>query len=261
MSDHPMYEGATKTNHSFPVMIALTALVLALTSGVVNYRQNHLANLESSLRDTRDQLQLAKNDITDIKLKTIKQLVDADFAIKNEQQLKQDKRRLHNNLVDANTRISELENQVRSMDHKLVRALAALKALKKKAQSKKKQKIRAKTTANKPKKNHAQVASPKALVRPASANLDIYLQKIPTSMQRQLKTDLSRLGFKPRFPANTPTTSLSQVTTVFYYDGSYKGVAEQLVKALVAITHRQVPLRKGASPFAKNKIIAHMIGR
>jgi len=246
MSENSLQENTVKTDRSFPMVIAITALILSITSGVVNYRQNNLTNLESSLRDTRDQLQLAKNDITDIKVKTIKQLVDAEFAIKNQQVVKKESSRLSEALADAKVRINELENQIRRMDSKLVSAKASLKAVKKKHGA-------AKAKAPKP-----TLADLSALI--AASDLDIYTHKIAPSLQQSLGEAMSNDGFKPEFPSRPAGMGLSRSTTVFFYDVTYKPVAEKLVKTLASITRGSIALRKGASPYPKNKIIVHMIG-
>jgi len=244
-----MHESAVKIRNSFPLVIALTALVLAITSGVVNYRQNNLSNLESSLRDTRDQLQLAKNDITDIKVKTIKQLVDAELAIKNMQRVNSKNNQLSEDLADANARVGELEDQIRSMDKKLVSARASLKAAKKKTGAASNKATRATT--------HTSTSLP-ALI--AATDLDVFTQKIASSLQQSIGEALSKVGFKPKFPERPASMGLSRATTVFYYDASYKAAAEKLVKSLADITSGNVFMRKGASPYPRNKIIVHIIG-
>jgi len=247
MSDHSLHEGSVKSERSFPMVIAITALILAITSGVVNYRQNNLTNLESSLRDTRDQLQLAKNDITDIKMETIKQLVDAEFAVKNQQRVKNENSRLSEELADAKARLTELEEQIRRMDHKLVRAKTSLKAARKKH-------VAAKTGKTK----KSTLISLAGLI--ASSDLDIYTQRIAPSLQQRIGEAVSHDGFKPKFPPRPAGMGLSNATTVFYYDTSHKAAAEQLVKSLASITRGRVALRKGASPYPANKIIVHIIG-
>jgi len=251
MTDQPLHESTAKAGGSFPLMIALTALVLAVTSGVVNYRQNNLANLESSLRDTRDQLQLAKNDITDIKVKTVKQLVDAEFAVKNQQHVKHENQQLREDLADARTRVSELENQIRSMDHKLVSAMASLKATRKRHASNK-------TATKSDSKKTVAPASPDALI--ATSDLDVYMQKIAHPLQQDIGAVISKRGFKPKFPVRPAGMGLSRTTTVFYYNARYKPVAQQLVNTLGDVTKGNVLLRKGASHYPDNKIIAHIIG-
>jgi len=246
MSDNPLQASAAKGEMLFPMMIAITALILSITSGVVNYRQNNLTNLESSLRDTRVQLQLAKNDITDIKVKTIKQLVDAEFVIKNHQRVKSENTRLSEALADANARLTELEDQIRRMDHKLVSAKASLKAAKKK-------RVAAKVKTKK-------ITSTDLSALIAASDLDVYTQRIAPSLQQSIGESMSQGGFKAKFPSRPAGMGLSRATTVFYYDASYKAVAEKLVQSLAAITRGNIALRKGASPYPPNKIIAHIIG-
>jgi len=247
MPDHSLHANSERP---FPMLIAVTALILAITSGVVNYRQNNLTNLESSLRDTRDQLQLAKNDITDIQVKTIKQLVDAEFAVKNQQQVKDENSRLRAALADANARLTELEDQIRRMDHKLVSAKASLKAAgKTHASSKTNTNIKAK-----------QPTRPALSALIAMTDLDIFTQKIDPSLQQHIGDAIGRSGFKPKFPPRPASMGLSHTTTVFYYDAGHKAVAEKLVTSLASITGKPVILRQGASPYPDNKIIVHLIG-
>jgi len=246
MSDNPLHASSAKGDSLFPMVIAITALILSIISGVVNYRQNNLTNLESSLRDTRVQLQLAKNDITDIKVKTIKQLVDAEFAMKNQQRIKDENSRLGEELTDANARLAELENQIRRMDSKLVSARASLKAAKKKH-------VAAKAKTPKP-------TSAKLTALVAASDLDVYTQRIAPSLQQNIGEAMDKSGFKAKFPSRPAGMGLSRATTVFYYDASYKAVAEKLVKSLASITRGNIALRKGASPYPDNKIIVHIIG-
>jgi len=246
MADNLLRESAVKGEKSFSMVIAITALILAITSGVINYRQNNLTNLESSLRDTRDQLQLAKNDITDIQVKTVKQLVDAEFAVKHQQHLQIENSRLSEELADANARLSELEDQIRRMDHKLVSTKASLKAANKKQRH----------ATSKVKKT----ASANLDVLSAASDLDVYTYKIALSLQQGIGKSISKGGFKAKFPVRPDSMALSRSTTVFYYDASYKSVAEKLVTSLATITKGNVLLRKGASPYPKNKIIVHLIG-
>ncbi len=254
MSDPTMNENSGRGN-LFPIVIAVTALVLSVTSGVVNYRQNNLANLESSLRDTRDQLQLAKNDITDIKVKTIKQLVDAELAVKNQQRFKDENSRLKEALNDAQVRLSELEAQIKRMDHQLVSAKAALKSAKRHAAAKQS------PARSKPKQVVAKAAGKAELAQLiARADLDIYTQRIAPSLQQSIGSAIANAGFKPKFPPRPSTMGLSRATTIYYYDASYKAVAERLVQSLVSITRGKVSIRKGASPYPANKIIVHVIG-
>jgi len=237
-------ENQSKPTENITVIIAITALVLALVSGVVNYRQNNLAGLESSLRDTKDQLQLAKNDITDIKLKSIQQLVDAELAIKGQEGLQQENSRLREELDDASTRVVDLEAQIRRLDNRLT-ARAASKSAAKEA-----------------------VAKPdaKGKVKPvdataATVDLDIYNAKIAPELQQAVMQALAQKGFKGKYPAPSEKMSMADTTTVFYYDKSYKGVAESLLAVVADVSKARVLLRKGSSPYPANKIIVHMIGQ
>lgn len=235
----------------FPMIIAITALVLSLISGVVNYRQNNLSNLESSLRDTRDQLQLAKSDIADIKMQTVQKLVDAELAYKAQERLEDEKNILRLDLSDARDRIAELEAQVKKLDRHLEKKKRSLKKSVKKAASKK-------TTA----KASAPQASPLATITATakSANVDIYTVKISSSLQQHITDTVGKKGFTAKFPAKSESMSMADTTTVFYYDTSYKAVAKMLADELASMSSGNVSLRKGASPYSKNKIIAHIIG-
>jgi len=234
---------------AFPMVIAITALILSLTSGVVNYRQNNLSNLESSLRDTRDQLQLAKNDITDIRMKTVQQLVDAEQAVKSHSHLKAENAQLIEKLSESGIRMAELEAQIRRMDHKLTQ-----------------QKSARKHAGRKPR-----VSNPEALTAlnvsaqqgavPAFANVDVYMKSISAPLKQTIVNALQAKGFQPKFPKLLDSMNLSSQTTVYYYDRSYEGVAQKMVRALQANNDGRVTLRRGVSPYAKNKIIVHMIGK
>lgn len=306
----------------FPMVIAITALVLALSSGIVNYRQNNLTEIESGLRDTRDQLQLAKNDIADMKARTLQQLVEAELTIRNRDKLLDEKDELIDQLSEANIRIKGLEQQVKDLD----RALEKQKAINKKRSknstkkapeaAKKKEKSSVKKATSSPAKesvtttstskgaalsNHENKttdnaqksaetkASPKSKAvprvektatpvtqkdsevasspektapkKPSStlADLDIFTKNISSSLQKSIGETLSKSGFKAKFPEKRKAMKMTNETTVFYYDKSYKPVAERLVKELSDITKGSVILRKGASPFSHDKIIAHII--
>lgn len=319
MPDNPNF------SRNFPMVIAVTALVVVLVSGIVNYRQNNLASIESGLRDTRDQLQLAKNDIADMKVRTLQKLVEAELTIRNRDRLLDEKDELIDKLSEANIRIKELEEQVKALDGALEKGKKQVKESRKKTvKSKTKAAPRKKTaekkavasrtsasakatdtvdtTAKKAAKDPAvaektaasttpitqekgnspepekvipevKAAAPKqataiAVAEPleeiakataASAELDIYTQKIAPSLQQSIADALAKVDFKATFPDKRKSMKMTKETTVFYYDKSYKPVAEQLVQHLTDITKSKVILRKGASPFGKNKIIAHII--
>ncbi|NWF35311.1 hypothetical protein [Mariprofundus sp. KV] len=304
----------------FPMLIAITALLLVLISGIVNYRQNNLADIESGLRDTRDQLQLAKNDIADMKVRTLQQLVEAELTIRNRDKLLDEKDELSDKLSEANRRIKELEEQVRELDRALEskknqpstvtkkpQATAKKKATVK-AESKPKPAAERKVAAVKsapaadksPAIEQANAVTPTTDTVPATqqplavetppvdiepqskqavtaekpqpadvaaeakpsealADLDIFTQNIASSLQQSIGDTLAKSGFKAKFPEKRQSMKMTKETTVFYYAKSYKPVAEQLVKNLTDITKGKVILRKGASPFSKNKIIAHII--
>jgi len=248
MAEHFHNQAATKTNMTFPLLIALTALVLSLISGVVNYRQNNLSNLESSLRDTKDQLQLAKNDITDIRMKTMQQLVDAELAVKSQSQLQHENAKLSSRLKESAIRMRELETQIRRMDHKISAQAHDLRVAKKAGTKKKMPK--------KAKENSAANTASNAL-----ANVDVYVDKMESSQQQRLLAAMRKHGFKPKHLKLLESMHLSDKTTVFYYDASYKDIARNMVKALAAGSKGEVILKKGVSPYAKNKIIIHLIGQ
>jgi len=255
MEEHEHNTWDIKSGLKFPMIIAITALILSLTSGIVNYRQNNLSNLESSLRDTRDQLQLAKNDITDIRMRTMQQLVDADLAVKSQDQLQDDNATLTEKLRESSIRMGELETQIRRMDHKLTRQASALRAAKKKAR-----------TAINTRTNNKKFAATQAVVgnrnaTSAAANVDVYSSRISTALQNSMLNAIRNKGFKPKLPQLLDSMGLSKNTTVYYYDASFKAVARDLANALRAFKHGDVILRKGVSPHAKNKIIVHLIGQ
>lgn len=274
----------------FPMLIAITALLLVLISGIVNYRQNNLADIESSLRDTRDQLQLAKNDIADMKVRTLQQLVEAELTIRNRDKLLDEKDELRDKLSEANARIKELEELIRELDHALESKKNQLATVNNKvavkSESKSKPASERKMTAVKStpeadkspaveqvkaaasttdkiaaaeKPYPADVAA-EAKPSEAQADLEVFTQNIITpSLQQSIGETLERSGFKAKFPEKRQSMKMTKETTVFYYDKSYRPVAEQLVKNLTDITKGKVILRKGSSPFSKNKIIAHII--
>jgi len=234
------------------MIIAITALILSLTSGIVNYRQNNLAGLESSLRDTRVQLQLAKNDITDIRMKTIQQLMEAELAVKNQAQLKQNNEQLIEKLRESKIRMAELEKQIRRMDQKISKQRHALKAAKQKAKKIASKKVSPNKTKTKQDKNSA---------TNASASVDIHVKNIETSLQQRIIKALKDKTFNPHFPKSLDSMDLSTKTTVFYYNESYKEVARKLANILSATENGEAILRKGISPYPKNKIIVHLIGQ
>ncbi len=228
-----------KNEFYFPIIIAITALVLSLISGVVNYRQNNLANLESSLRDTRDQLQLAKSDIADIKMKTVQKLVDAEIAYKAQERLEDEKNELRLDLADAHERIGELETRIKSLDQALERKKVSPKISNMKSRA---------------------AGAATVVATPETADVDIYTVDIEEALRQNIADGLGNKGFAAKFPAKRQSMSMANSTTVFYYNDSYKQVALQLVKDLSEMSKRKVILRKGASPFKKNKIVAHIIG-
>ncbi len=250
MSDNNLI--SEKNGLSFPLVIAITALILSLTSGVVNYRQNNLSNLESSLRDTRDQLQLAKNDITDIRMNTVQQLVDAELALKNQAELKYTNKRLTEKLQESKIRMGELERQIKRMDHRISKQSYALKAAKRKAAASHAQKK--KTTTSNP------VAVNNGITN-TSANVDIYIKNMSSTLQNSIIDRVRSKGFSPTFPKLLDSMDLSKQTTVFYYNETYKQVARNLANIFMASSNGEVILRKGVSPYAANKIIVHLIGQ
>ncbi|GAV20197.1 hypothetical protein MMIC_P1161 [Mariprofundus micogutta] len=254
-----MSNSNAKNELYFPLIIAITALVLSIISGVVNYRQNNLASLESSLRDTRDQLQLAKSDIANIKMTTVQKLVDAEIAFKNQERLEDEKNELRMDLSDAHERIAELETQIRRMDQALENKKRSATKLKNNPEKNKKA---SKAKAGKSKVVATASSNNKAAntsAKPESADLDIYIVSTTEGLQQQINDRLSKHGFAAKFPDKRESMNMANTTTVFYYHNSYKQVARQLVKDLNDITTNKVILRKGASPFSNNKIVAHVI--
>ncbi|TLS68134.1 hypothetical protein FEF65_03825 [Mariprofundus erugo] len=231
------------------MVLASAALVISVASAVVNYRQNHLANLESSLRDTKDQLQLAHNEMSDMKLKTIQQLVDAQVAISGRDKLTEENSQLKEELDSAHARIEMLEAQVRSLDDRLSRSGAA--------------------AANKlpvvGKKEAALPAAAPAVDKPAAVagravDIDIYTSRVSSAVQKKVADGLKAKGYASKFPALPAGMGLTSATTVFYYDQGYKDEAESLVAVLGDIVGGRVILRKGTSSYPKNKLIVHLIG-
>jgi len=135
-----------KKNHTaFPVLISLAVLVLAIASGVVNYRQNNLANLESTLRDTREKLDLATKELSDTKLRAVIDFIygERNRILGHEQQQKSaasdfasERNELLMQLADANDRIKDLEALAEDMSSDLDKKTDALEALKKQLASK-----------------------------------------------------------------------------------------------------------------------------
>lgn len=212
----------------FHTVIAVTALVLAVSSAIVNYRQNDLSALERNMRDTRDQLQLAKNDISDIRLKTVQQLVDAELAIKQRQGLLDEKAKLADRLAEANIRIAELEAQVRRLDRgeQPVATVAKL--------------------------------SKTAMVTPAGCDLDLFVRSSEAGVREQLRDALAADGFEAQFPEPSKGMRFADVTTVFYYSTAFRPMAAKLV-AKLSESGARVIMRRGSSPFAANKLVVHIV--
>jgi len=242
-------ETHARPSQSFAIVIAVTALILAVASGVVNYRQNNLAGLESSLRDTKDQLQLAKNDITDIKMKTIQQLLDAELSVRGLGKLKQENSSLRQDLSDANARIAGLEIRTRQLDDKLT------------ARNKKNSKSTPTAISKKPVAQQSATVNAPKVADAATTDLDIYTLKTTPALRQEVTQALSRKGFKGKYLPPSGAMKMAGTTTVFYYDKDYKAVAESLLATLTAITRKKVVLKKGSSPYPPNKIIVHIVGR
>lgn len=229
------------------IVLASAALVLSVVSGVVNYRQNQLANLESSLRDTRDQLQLAHNEMSDMKVKTIQQLVDAQVAISGREKLNEENSRLKDALGSAQSRIEMLEAQVRSLDDRLSHADAATEG---------KVAVVRPVAASVP----VAVAGKSGAAAARVVDIDVYTARVSSELQKKVADGLKEKGYEGKFPALPAGMGLTSATTVFYYDPGYKDEAESLVAALSELTGGWVILRKGTSAYPKNKLIIHLIG-
>jgi len=239
MSDFQPADG--ETPRSFPVIIAITALVLAVSSGIVNYRQNDLSALERNLRDTRDQLQLAKNDIADIRINTVQQLADAEQTIKGRSQLQAEKSRLADELAEARIRIQELENRVRRLDRgeepDRTPSIATT--------------AKASPTADKP--------ASASEVTPATSDIDVYLNKPDADKTADIDAALVEAGFAPKHPAPSPKMSFANTTTVFYYSSQYKPMAAKLAGELTGAGLGKAIYRRGSSPFSANKLVVHIV--
>jgi len=248
----------------FPMVIAITALVIAIISGVINYRQNNLSNLESSLRDTRDQLQLAKSDIADIRMQTVQKLVDAELAYKAQERLEDEKNELRLDLSDAHDRIAELEAQVKNLDQTLEKKKHVSKTRKAGKTTGPKQSGSTTTAirdASSKSAGHIALSDNEEAepATPGTADVDIYTLKIAKQLEQRIAENISKKGFTAKFPEKSKSMSMANTTTVFYYHAAYKNIALILVKEFSDMSGSKVTLRKGASPFKQNKIIVHII--
>jgi len=94
----------------------------------------------------------------------------------------------------------------------------------------------------------------------AEVDLDVYSRGVSETVASQTTVAMKSKGFQPKYPKLPTTMTISRATTVYYYDSSYIPAAGMLAQDLANILNHKVVTRKGASSFAKNKIIVHMRG-
>jgi len=95
----------------------------------------------------------------------------------------------------------------------------------------------------------------------AEVDLDVYSQGLSKTAASQTTAAMKLKGFQPKYPKLPKNMTMSRATTVYYYDSIYIPAAGVLAQDLANILNHKVVTRKGASSFAKNKIIVHMRGR
>jgi len=94
----------------------------------------------------------------------------------------------------------------------------------------------------------------------SSADVDVYQRNVGRMTQQQIAAALSKKGFSPKYPSLPNTMSMASRTMVFYYDNSYISTAGVLAQELAAVPGKPVAVKKGASSFAKNKIVVQIVG-
>jgi len=94
----------------------------------------------------------------------------------------------------------------------------------------------------------------------ASADVDVYHLGVAQETQQIAKDAMQQKGFMPKYPALPDSMGVAYSTTVFYYDDSFIAVAADLVKQLSAALNSEVRIRRGVSPYEKNKLIVHIVG-
>jgi len=92
-------------------------------------------------------------------------------------------------------------------------------------------------------------------------DLDVYSQGVTDATLSRVTAAMKLKGFQPDYPVLPKTMTMSRTTTVYYYDSSYIPAAAVLAQDLANILNHKVVTKKGASSFAKNKIIVHMSGQ
>jgi len=300
---------------SFPVLISAAVLALAIASGVINYRQNHLANLESTLRDTREKLVLATKELSDTKLRAVIDYVygERNRVLRREQEQKSaamdfdsEKKELLRQLADANDRIKELELLAEKLSSDLDQKGDALEALEKKQETSMPSEPKAsepeptgtepsKPSVSKPDASESEIVKASTtdvsksetvemeaarseaskvetakaemnqdatlLPLAGSADIDVYQSGMDMATRKQVDEAMRNIGLKPKYPVHSGTTKPIISSTIFFYDESYESVASILARELNASIKQPIPIRKGSSPYNKNKIIVHLIGK
>jgi len=102
------------------------------------------------------------------------------------------------------------------------------------------------------------VVRPVSLV--SSADVEIYQRDVVPLIQQKIASAVQQRGFSPKYPSLPDAMGMASKTTVFYYDRSYISTAGILAQELAAVLKVPVAAKKGASSFARNKIIIQIIG-
>jgi len=298
---------------SFPVLISVAVLVLTIVSGIVNYRQNNLADLESTLRDTREKLDLATKELSDTKLRAVIDFVYGERGrlIRHDQQQEDgvkdfasERDDLLMQLADAKDRVKDLEALAEEMSSDLDSKTDALEALKNKQDSKSGQAVAkiskseaTNTAVAKPGVTRLAVATAETAmpdisrpetvqveetVKPAdskpaatdetnqdvaftplvaNADVDIYQSGVDVATRERVDENIRKTGFKPKYPILPASMGLTNVSTIFFYHDSYKNIAYILAKDLNESIKQTILIKKGTSPYHKNKIVVHLIGK
>jgi len=95
----------------------------------------------------------------------------------------------------------------------------------------------------------------------AEVDLDVYARGLSETASSRIENAMKLKGFHPKHPELPKTMTMSRTTTVYYYDSSFIPAAGAIAQDLANILNHKVVTRKGASLFAKNKIVVHMRGR
>jgi len=94
----------------------------------------------------------------------------------------------------------------------------------------------------------------------SSADVDIYQRNVDRYTQQKIAEAVKQKGFSPKYPALPNSMGMASKATVFYYDSSFISTAGILAQELAAVLGKPVAVKKGASAFAKNKIIVQIVG-